>query len=196
MKIIKGDRTLSLEEFEKETGALFLPKLEFGEGLLEKLKRKGEKLHKKGELTLEQSWLGSYFKKEILGCILSDVSIRWIDPTLGWGVFSERPIRKMEFIAEYTGKVRKRRPEDSKNAYCFEYLITQGYETPYIIDAQEQGGLSRYINHSFQPNLSTALATIDGISHVVIYAKEALPAGVELRYDYGLDYWAHRSKPL
>jgi hypothetical protein len=196
MIIEKEGKALTLPEFETCTGAKWVPKLDFEALLLANLVKKGAKLHKKGELTLEQMWLGAYFKKDLLSDQLPDVAIRWINSTLGWGVFTVRPFKKMEFIAEYTGKVRKKRKEDEKNSYCFEYVIEQGGKSPYTIDARDQGGLSRYINHSETPNLSSSVATSGGISHVILYTKEAIAKDVQLCYHYGPDYWSKRSAPL
>lgn len=182
---------------EHLTGVKWVPQLDFEDpSILLRLTKEGAKLHKKGEMTLEQIWLGRYFQKEILSQKMPDVEVRWIDPILGWGVFALRDFKKMEFIAEYTGKVRKRGRGDTKNSYCFEYIIAPGYKTPYTIDAMEQGGLSRYINHSSTPNLLSALATFDHISHVVLYTKEPIAKGTQLCYDYGPDYWSKRTPPI
>ncbi len=197
MIIEKEGNLIALPEFEKLTGAKWRPKLDFEEyKTLFSLAKKGAKLHKKGEMTLEQIWLGSYFQKEILADALPDVAIRWIDPYLGWGVFANRNFRKMEFIAEYVGRVRKRKRADKKNAYCFEYVLVQGEKTPYTIDAMDQGALARYINHSPNPNLISGLATFENISHVILYTKEPIAKGTQLCYDYGPDYWSKRLPPL
>jgi len=137
----------------------------------------------------EAVWLGTYFRKEILSHHLPEVSVRWIDERMGWGVFAERNFKAMEFIAEYTGVVRKRKRSDRTNAYCFEY-----FPDPYVIDAQDQGGLARYINHSETANLVSAPAWIDGVLHIILYTKHPVLKNSQLCYDYGPDYWKHRKK--
>lgn len=194
MIIEKENKKLTLDELEKESGAQWISRLDFE--AVDPLLKMGAKLHKKGEMTLEQLWLGRYFQKEILSQSVPDVILRWIDPVMGWGVFANRDFKKRQFIAEYVGKVRKRRREDSKNAYCFEYVIVQGFNTSYTIDALDQGALARYINHSDHPNLLSALATFDNLSHVILYTKEPVVKGEQLCYDYGPDYWAKRMAPL
>jgi hypothetical protein len=197
MIIEKDGKQLSLEEFQKLTGAEWIPGLDFEDShVLKDLAKEGLKLHQKGEMTLEQLWLGKYFQKEIKIHAVPDVVIRWIDPVLGWGVFANRNFKKMQFIAEYTGKVRKRRKTDVKNAYCFEYLVAQGFDSPYTIDALDQGGLARYVNHSSSPNLNSSLATFENISHIVLYTKEPIAKGTQLCYDYGPDYWSKRTAPI
>lgn len=188
---------ISVESFEKLTGAAFVPRLEFADAaLLADLVKRGEKLHKKGLLSQEQLWFGSYYRKEIETPLLPDLFLRWIDPSLGWGVFANRDFKKREFIAEYAGKLRRWKKEDNKNSYCFEYAVSSGIATPYTIDAQDQGGIARFINHSAAPNLTAALATVGSISHVILYASGPIPKGAQLCYDYGPDYWSKRSAPL
>jgi hypothetical protein len=196
MNFQKEGRDLTQGEFEQLTGVQWAPQLDFDPAALSHIQKEALKLHKKGEMPLEQLWLGRYFHKEISSRYTADVAIRWIDPVFGWGVFALRDLKKMQFIAEYTGKVRKRKKEDEKNAYCFEYAIVPGVPSPYNIDALEQGALARYINHSDQPNLHSALATFDQISHVVLYTKEPIAKGIQLCYDYGPDYWSKRTAPL
>lgn len=193
----KEGKLLSLEEFERYTGAKWIPELVFESPLIaSQIVREAIRLYKKGEMTLEQLWLGRYFQKEILSHFVPDVSIRWIDHLLGWGVFARRDFKKMQFIAEYSGRVRKRKKGDIKNSYCFEYVVAQGGYSPYTIDALDQGGLSRYINHSGIPNLNSSIATFENTSHVVLYAKEPIAKGTQLCYDYGPDYWSKRTAPI
>jgi len=189
---------LSRESFEQLTGTSFIPHLDFADAKIRAdLERRGAKFHKKGILTREQLWLGSYYQKEISSCFIPDVAIRWIDPQLGWGVFANRDFKKMEFIAIYAGELRRWIKADNKNSYCFTYVVAEGYPTPYTIDARDQGGIGRFINHSSTaPNLMPALATFSHITQIVFYAKEPIPKGAQLFYDYGPDYWAKRNAPL
>lgn len=188
---------ISPQEFEKITGSAFIPQLDFEDfSLLSDIARKSEQLHKQGKLPREQLWLGSYFRTEILSFAIPGIFLRYIDPTIGWGVFAARDFQKMEFIAEYSGKLRRRkRSLDQKNAYCFEYILAPGIITHYAIDARDQGGIGRFINHSSAPNLLSTLATVDHIPHIVLITNETIPKGTQLCYDYGSDYWSHRTAP-
>lgn len=153
------------------------------------------KVLKNRRFTREQIWLGRYFQNEILKRHEPEVSVRWIDGEIGWGIFAERNFSKMEFIAEYSGLVRKRKKGDDKNAYCFEYPLVSGEWSPYLIDAETEGGLSRLINHSDKPNLTSALATIENVNHIVLYTNQSVSKGEQLCYNYGPDYWKHRKAP-
>lgn len=190
-------RKASLEEFEKMTSAQFSSSLEFEpQSLKRKIAKKIEKLYRQGNLTRQQLWFGSYYQKELNSIFIPDVTIRYIDPVLGWGVFANRDFRKMEFIAEYTGVLRKHRRRDRKNAYCFEYTLASGVKTPYTIDAQEKGSIGRYLNHSKKANVLSALATREFINHLILIAAEPIRKGDQLCYDYGSDYWSAREEPI
>jgi SET domain-containing protein len=189
-------RLLTLPEFEAVIGAAFIPRLEFeSDAVIDDIREKTQKIHKKGEISKEQLWLGAYYKKEIESMFLPEVTVRWIDDSIGWGVFAAKAFKKREFIAEYSGKVRPRRRQDKNNAYCFEYIVAPHVPTRYSIDAETQGGIGRLINHSDRPNLLSALATFESVSHVILIASAPIRVGEQLCYDYGPDYWSRRSKP-
>lgn len=197
MIIEKESVTYTVEEFERLTGIKWQTNLTFQDlRLLPKIKKKAAKCYKKGEMTLEQIWLGKYFKNEILSDSQPDISVRWINSQLGWGVFALRDFKKMEFIAEYVGVVRKRTKADRTNAYCFEYPIAAGLSSPFNIDALESGSIARFINHSENANLNSSLATFDEVGHIILYTKKPVAKGTQLCYDYGPDYWAKRTKPI
>lgn len=188
---------VSINDFEKLIGFEFLQTLRFeSENLLSKIRSEIESLHKKGDLTVQQKWFGSYFKSEIQYPVIPDVFLKFINPEIGWGVFANRDFKKMECICQYSGVVRKSKRADKTNAYCFEYTLTNGVKTPFTIDAQDAGGISRFINHSEKPNLQSSLATIDNLNYVLLIANSDLKKGQQLCYDYGPDYWEYRQAPI
>lgn len=194
----KNEKTsiLSPAEFEKAFGIVYLPHIEFP--LLTdffSITRKIAKHHKNGLLEQKQLWLGTYFQKEIQTPSVPPVRLRWIDETIGWGVFAEQDLKPMHYIGEYAGVVRRKKRSDAKNAYCFQYSFINEESTRYTIDALDQGGIVRFINHSRTPNLMSALATYQNLSHIVIFASRVIKKGEQLCYDYGSDYWKKRTPP-
>lgn len=187
---------LTIAEWEALSKTSFSTILTFDTpSLRPKIAKKTEKLYRKGELSRQQLWFGNYFKTEMNSLFIPDVMIRYIDPVFGWGVFANRDFRKMEFIAEYSGLLRKARSRDKTNAYCFEYTLANGVKTSYTIDAQDQGGIGRLVNHSTSPNLQSSLATVDFVSHIILITNQKIPKGTQLCYDYGPDYWSQRESP-
>ena len=186
----------SFNELEKWTKAAYLSHLEFEScSVLKQIQRLSQKASMYKEWAPEQLWLGKYFEKEILKAQLPDIFLRWIDDGIGWGVFSQRDFKEMEFITSYSGVVRKYTKRDVMNSYCFEFHLLPQEGTPFTIDAREKGGIGRYLNHSQSPNLTNVLATIDGMTHVIFYTRQPIAKGTQLTFDYGSQYWKKRPPP-
>lgn len=196
MIIEKEGKRLTLAEFTSLTQTVWLRALDFDPKILPKVLKTCAKLQNRGEVPIEQSWFGKYFQKELTSKTDPDVVIRWIDSSLGWGVFAGRNFKAMEFIAEYVGRVRKRQRVDTQNSYCFEYILVPGTSSCFTVDAMDQGGVSRYINHSATPNLNSALASLELTTHIILHTNRAVAKDEQLCYDYGLDYWSKRTKPI
>lgn len=197
MIIEKEGEHLTVEQLEKLTGSQWMPKLKFNSPRITlRVQKKILKLQKRGQLSIQQLWMGKYFQKEIETSQIPDVAIRWINVTLGWGVFALRDFKELEFIAEYAGVVRRRKWRDKKNPYCFEYNVSPDHATPYTVDALEQGALARFINHSDKPNLKCCLATFNNEGHILFYTGQPIAKGTQLCYDYGPNYWTKRKPPL
>ena len=190
------EELLTASALEKRLQIKYNPKLEF-ESLraLAKIERKILKYRMKQYLDREQIWLGVYFQQHIKEPRSAAVELRWIDDAIGWGVFAAENLPEMYYIGEYAGLVRGKKFKDSKNSYCFQYAIVQGESTRLTIDAKDQGGIVRFINHSDTPNLHSALATTENLSHVIFYTNRPLKKGEQLSYNYGPDYWKKRGKP-
>ena len=95
--------------------------------LQQKIIEECAKAERKRWIDPRQKWLGNYYSQEVQSHLHPDITIGWIDPTLGYGVFTNRAILRQTFVAEYTGIVRKRRLFGRfKNDYCFDYTIGLG----------------------------------------------------------------------
>jgi len=187
---------LSPSELEKLCKITYLPHIEFPKWAdFFAISQKTLKYHKKGLLDQKQLWLGAYFQKNLQVPPIPPVRLRWIDDRVGWGVFAEQDLKPMHYIGEYSGIVRRKKRSDAKNAYCFEYTIVNDESTRYTIDALDHGGIVRFINHSSTPNLMSALATYQNLSHVVIFVNRSIKKGEQLCFDYGSDYWSKRALP-
>lgn len=144
------------------------------------------------ELSMRQKWLGTHFEREIREGFIPDVSIKWADEQMGFGVFANRPFAKGAYLGEYVGLVRSRsRRLDRKNDYCFEYAV--GIKSPWIIDAKNQGNHARFINHSDHPNIEPIAVFADGVMHIIFIALKPIPVGEQLFYEYGPYFWKKRS---
>lgn len=201
LELLTGVKFLSQLEIESEKvreGVRKIGERQLSNNFLKKLWKNFRSLFDppQRETNIEQIWRGQYYKKEIESGPVSDVILRWIDASLGWGVFAARSFRAKEFVAEYTGVLRKWKKSDAKNGYCFEYVYESGRPTSFVIDAREKAGIARYINHSETGNLEPKLATFGWLTHVILVTKRPIEKGEQLSYHYGPAYWAKRPPPI
>ena len=114
----------------------------------------------------------------------SDLPIEVRKSTIqGRGVFATRRIRKGQRIVEYAGE--RVTPDEGESRYVegdmarhHTFLFTLDENT--VIDGGRRGNISRYINHSCDPN---AEAVIED-DRIFIYAKRNIQPETEILYDY------------
>ncbi|XP_012288714.1 histone-lysine N-methyltransferase pr-set7 [Orussus abietinus] len=111
----------------------------------------------------------------------------------GRGVVTTCEFSKGSFVVEYIGELidqvtaKKREMEYAKdqNTGCYMYYF-QYKNHQYCVDATaETDKLGRLVNHSRNGNLVARIVDVDSVPHLVLTAKEDIPAGVEVTYDYG-----------
>jgi len=160
------------------------------------IQEKGMDKLKSGGVMTESLELGEKFARQIQAGELPVVSVRFVNDQVGYGLFAEEEIVEGFFVGEYTGLVREnnRRYFEPLNHYCYEYPVTDAMGRSFVIDAT-QGNLTRFINHSFKPNLKPRYAFLDGFYHCIFIAQRTIAKGTQLTYDYGQSYWYVRSPP-
>lgn len=104
----------------------------------------------------------------------------------GKGLFTEEDIPKGVCIVEYTG-----RPISEEVAIRDEgkYLFEVGKNK--TIDGNIPSNIARYINHSCAPNCEA----LGPAGRIFIFSRKRIPAGSELFYDYGKEYFDRHIKP-
>uniref|UniRef100_A0A0D9W4Z1 Histone-lysine N-methyltransferase n=1 Tax=Leersia perrieri TaxID=77586 RepID=A0A0D9W4Z1_9ORYZ len=111
----------------------------------------------------------------------------------GWGLLADENITAGQFVIEYCGEVISWK-DAKRRSQAYE---TQGLTDAYIIylnadesiDATKKGSLARFINHSCQPNCETRKWNVLGEVRVGIFAKQDIPVGTELSYDYNFEWF-------
>lgn len=140
-------------------------------------------------------WVSSLYAKNVLAQQSISFYLKEVNPLVGYGVFAKKPIPYLGYIGEYAGELRARRGrKDLQNNYIFGYMVGF-FGTPWIIDAEKKGNFTRFLNHSFHPNVSSRGFVVDGIYHVIFFANKAIKVGDQLTYDYGPTYWNKRPYP-
>jgi hypothetical protein len=115
-----------------------------------------------------------------------------LSPIHGNGVFADELIRKGERVVRYKGKVRSHKQVDrlygekQENGHTFLFTLNDDY----VIDANEDGNVARWINHSCAPNCEAVLEENDDgkpkKDKVFIEAIRDIQPGEELTYNYGI----------
>ena len=126
------------------------------------------------------------------------------DSELGIGIFAKENIRSNTFIGLYTGLFELiPLSTNENNEYAFDVLNDIKSEEEindlnlklndcgYFLrtNAKEIGNFTRYINHSFDPNIEADLCIINGNIQVVLRALKPIQKGEQLLLNYGLEYW-------
>ncbi|CAO1379251.1 unnamed protein product [Diamesa hyperborea] len=109
----------------------------------------------------------------------------------GTGVETVDPLERGDFIIEYLGEVI--------NATEFQQRFTQkvanvdknfyfmSLNNNLYIDAEFFGNISRYFNHSCEPNCETRKIMVDGHTRIGFFSKHFIEKGTELTFDYHME---------
>ncbi|XP_008547281.1 probable histone-lysine N-methyltransferase CG1716 [Microplitis demolitor] len=106
----------------------------------------------------------------------------------GLGLRATADLDAGEFIMEYVGEVvdpkdfRKRAKEYSKDKNKHYYFMA--LKSDQIIDATMKGNISRFINHSCDPNAETQKWTVNGELRIGFFNRRFIAAGEEITFDY------------
>ncbi|KAF7266294.1 hypothetical protein GWI33_020325 [Rhynchophorus ferrugineus] len=106
----------------------------------------------------------------------------------GLGLRAAANIPYGEFILEYVGEVLdpdefdKRAEGYSKDKNIHFYFMSLRADA--IIDATMKGNISRFINHSCDPNAETQKWTVNGELRIGFFSTRTILAGEEITFDY------------
>ena len=115
----------------------------------------------------------------------------------GWGLKTTKPMKAGQFVCEYVGEIidcgtadaRGKEYDNTGLTYLFD-LDYNNYDSPHTIDAFEFGNMSRFMNHSCDPNCAIWAVFIDcldpNLPRLGIFTKRRLEAGEELTFDYNV----------
>uniref|UniRef100_A0A665T5X1 Histone-lysine N-methyltransferase NSD3 n=1 Tax=Echeneis naucrates TaxID=173247 RepID=A0A665T5X1_ECHNA len=108
----------------------------------------------------------------------------------GWGLRTNQPLRKGDFVTEYVGEVidseecQQRIKRAHENHVTNFYMLTLTKDR--VIDAGPKGNASRFMNHSCSPNCETQKWTVNGDVRIGLFALCDIEAGTELTFNYNL----------
>ncbi|KAK8788817.1 hypothetical protein V5799_021411 [Amblyomma americanum] len=104
-------------------------------------------------------------------------------PGRGWGLQADQSLAAGDFVMEYVGEIideaeceRRLAQLHMENIQNFYFLTLDKNR---IIDAGPRGNLSRFINHSCEPNCETQKWTVNGDTRVGIFAICDITPGLQ-----------------
>ncbi|XP_038048720.1 uncharacterized protein LOC119722605 isoform X2 [Patiria miniata] len=116
----------------------------------------------------------------------------------GHGLKSKKDLKPHEFVMEYCGEVlnysefKSRVKLYNKDEQCHFYFMA--LKADEIIDATMKGNMSRFINHSCDPNCETQKWTVNGQLRVGFFTKKWIAAGTELTFDYQFEQYGENAQ--
>ena len=106
----------------------------------------------------------------------------------GFGIRALAPLPRDTFLMEYVGEVldnkqfRKRARQYAREEVQHFYFMALSKE--FYVDATSRGNISRFINHSCNPNSETQKWTVNGELRVGFFTTREVQPGEELTFDY------------
>ncbi len=138
----------------------------------------------------DRIWMGVYYDKEIQERIHPRLAVRWIDDTVGYGVFARERILPCTFLGEYTGVIQQRKAHHQKEStYTFRYTSWQMGRRKYVIDAEKMGNFTRFINHSDEPSVEALCVYWRGMPRMIFVSLCEIQEGEQIHFDYGTMFW-------
>ncbi|XP_045472360.1 probable histone-lysine N-methyltransferase CG1716 [Harmonia axyridis] len=116
----------------------------------------------------------------------------------GLGLRAAANIPYGEFILEYVGEVLdanefdRRADEYSQDKNTHYYFMSLRSDA--IIDATQKGNISRFINHSCEPNAETQKWTVNGELRIGFFSTRTILAGEEVTFDYRFERYGKEAQ--
>lgn len=118
----------------------------------------------------------------------------------GLGVFADEHLNADQFVIEYVGEVVSQKQFEQRMVKYAQsesnhiYVLSAKCETltgkkNMIVDATMMGNISRYFNHSCDPNCYVQIWETFGHSRIAIFTKRKIQKGEELTYNYRIEFF-------
>jgi hypothetical protein len=152
---------------------------------------------------LEFMELTERYGEYLRGNYIIPSTVRYIDSSMGRGLFTEKFILAHEYIGEYCGIVQRASPckpvkdrlEGYATDYAWTYPVKQGLHH-LEVNARVNGNELRFVNHSFNANCRMEHTIVDGKWVLFLIAQRDILSGEQITVDYGEEYWSSGHRTL
>lgn len=125
--------------------------------------------------------------------------VKYVNAKLGYGAFADAPIKEHDIVGEYTGQLIDQETAVQLPQEKTSYLMASGnfypgynYPEELYIDAAKAGNFTRFVNHSYDPNVKTKVVYDGALWHVLFIAAKKVEQDKQLLVNYGPGYWQMR----
>ncbi|ESO95937.1 hypothetical protein LOTGIDRAFT_227153 [Lottia gigantea] len=119
-------------------------------------------------------------------------------PWKGFGLRAVEELKTDDFVLEYVGEVLDFRGFKNKSRQYAKENQTHFYfmalNPDVMIDATVKGNISRFINHSCDPNCETQKWTVNGELRIGFFTKRTIPPGEELTFNYQFETYGQKAQ--
>eukprot|EP00112_Aurelia_sp_Birch-Aquarium-sp1_P010795 Seg2294.2 transcript_id=Seg2294.2/GoldUCD/mRNA.D3Y31 product="N-lysine methyltransferase KMT5A-A" protein_id=Seg2294.2/GoldUCD/D3Y31 len=118
---------------------------------------------------------------------------KFVEETIGMGVYTSKPFKKGCFLLHYSGELISREEAEwrerhyKKSLGSYMYFFSHEGNIMCIDATNPDGRLGRLVNDSAKPNCVMRKKLLSGVPLLCLYALEDLESNTELRYDYGVN---------
>ena len=113
------------------------------------------------------------------------IDVRDCGDARGFGLFACRNFKAGSLIGEYVGEVmRARNYAQLRRERKEKHWYFMALDKEEVVDASRRGGLTRFLNHSCEPNAECQSWTVDGEKRIAIVAQRPIAADEEVTFDY------------
>lgn len=112
----------------------------------------------------------------------------------GLGIKTQQTIKSGSFIIEYVGEILHKHELENrlKNQYSNDtHHYAMHLEKAFVVDSRNMGNLSRFINHSCQPNAKIDKWVVNGLPCLALFSTRNINPEEEITFDY--NYMAYNA---
>ncbi|GAV05619.1 hypothetical protein RvY_15719 [Ramazzottius varieornatus] len=115
----------------------------------------------------------------------------------GWGLFAASFIPEGSYLGDYCGEIirdEEANERKHRDVYLFELSNSDGKaEEVFCVDACQYGNMTRFMNHSCEPNAIPFWLFADSqdqrYPRIAIFSSKSIEKGEEICFDYGKGFW-------
>jgi SET domain-containing protein len=117
----------------------------------------------------------------------------------GFGIRTHEDLYRSQFVIEYCGEVipqstfvKRTREYSDAGVSHFYFMSLRNDE---IIDALKKGNISRFVNHSCNPNCVLQKWVVQNRIRMGLFTLRSIAAGEELTFDYKFERYGEKAQP-